>query len=592
MILWHGFCSVHKRFTVGQIEAARRRFPDVRVIVHPECPMPVVDAADASGSTDYITKAIAGAPAGSTFAIGTEINLVQRLANQNPQHKIFCLDSVVCPCSTMYRIHPSYIAWVLEALTRGQVLNRITVTEEVAIPARVALERMLSLRPASAVEERGDFRMKHIIVVGSGIAGLIAALELSRKYSVTLVTKARLEDSNTRFAQGGIAAAMFSDDSVAEHIADTLRAGAGLCDPAAVEVLCSEGPARIRDLVRLGVDFDQHNGELARGLEAAHTRARVLHAGGDSTGLTIELALARAVRAAGIPVMEHTFACDLILRNEQVAGLQVLSADGERHDIDADAVILASGGAGQLYLHTTNPAVATGDGVAMALRAGAQLADLEFYQFHPTALAAPGTFLISEAVRGDGAVLLDANGRRFMQHIHAGAELAPRDVVARGIARQMAAQNGQPVHARRHRAGCILSRATLPYDRCCLPRDAGWIGRRRLFPSRRLHTTGWVGYAPTSGAAPPFPGSSRSVKSRAPGSTEPTAWLPIPCSRAWFSRGDAQRYCSMKMLPKERLPHLLVDARCWTACAPATLPVPQRDPCTTPSRLTVWPCKT
>ena len=202
--------------------------------------------------------------------------------------------------------------------------------------------------------------MKHIIVVGSGIAGLIAALELSCKHAVTLVTKARLEDSNTRFAQGGIAAAMFSDDSVAEHIADTLRAGAGLCDPEAVEVLCSEGPARIRDLVRLGVDFDQHNGELARGLEAAHTHARVLHAGGDSTGLTIELALARAVRAAGIPVMEHTFACDLILRNQEgnqeVAGLQVLSTNRERHDIGADAVILASGGAGQMYLHTTNPA--------------------------------------------------------------------------------------------------------------------------------------------------------------------------------------------------------------------------------------------
>jgi quinolinate synthase len=150
VILWHGFCSVHKRFTVGQIQAARRRFPDVRVIVHPECPMPVVDAADASGSTDYITKAIAAAPDGSTFAIGTEINLVQRLANQNPQHKIFCLDSVVCPCSTMYRIHPSYIAWVLEALTERRVLNRITVPEDVAIPARIALERMLNLKPASA----------------------------------------------------------------------------------------------------------------------------------------------------------------------------------------------------------------------------------------------------------------------------------------------------------------------------------------------------------------------------------------------------------------------------------------------------------
>jgi L-aspartate oxidase len=317
--------------------------------------------------------------------------------------------------------------------------------------------------------------MKHIIVVGSGIAGLIAALELSRKHAVTLVTKARLEDSNTRFAQGGIAAAMFPDDSVAEHIADTLRAGAGLCDPEAVEVLCTEGPARIRDLVRLGVDFDQHNGELARGLEAAHTRARVLHAGGDSTGLSIELALARAVRAAGISVLEHTFACDLILRNGEVAGLQVMSANGDRHEIDASAVVLASGGAGQLYLHTTNPVVATGDGVAMALRAGAQLADLEFYQFHPTALGGPGTFLISEAVRGDGAVLLDANGRRFMQHIHAAAELAPRDVVARGIARQMAAQNGQPVLLDATGLGASFLAQRFPtIDAACRARGLDW----------------------------------------------------------------------------------------------------------------------
>jgi L-aspartate oxidase len=287
--------------------------------------------------------------------------------------------------------------------------------------------------------------MKKILVVGSGIAGLIAAFELSRKYAVTLVTKAQLEDSNTRWAQGGIAAAMFSDDSAAEHIADTLRAGAGLCDPAAVEVLCTEGPERIRDLIALGVAFDLHNGELARGLEAAHSRPRVLHAGGDSTGLTIETALARAVRKAGITLLEHTFAIDLILQEGHVAGLEVLNPDNIRQNLHADAVILASGGAGQLYLHTTNPSVATGDGVAMALRAGAQLADLEFYQFHPTALVSPETFLISEAVRGEGALLLDANGRRFMQHIHADAELAPRDVVARGIARQMAAQNGQPV---------------------------------------------------------------------------------------------------------------------------------------------------
>ena len=147
VILWHGFCSVHKRFTVEQIDMARQRHPGVQVIVHPECPMAVVDAADASGSTDFIKKAIEAAAPGSTFAIGTEINMVQRLANEHPEHTIFCLDSIICPCSTMYRIHPSYIAWVLESLERGTILNRITVPEAVAIPARIALERMLSLLP-------------------------------------------------------------------------------------------------------------------------------------------------------------------------------------------------------------------------------------------------------------------------------------------------------------------------------------------------------------------------------------------------------------------------------------------------------------
>ncbi len=147
VILWNGFCSVHKRFTTGQIDAARTKFPGVRVIVHPECPAEVVDAADEAGSTDYIVKAIAAAPAGQVFAIGTEINLVQRLAVQYPQHKIFCLDPVICPCSTMYRIHPGYLAWVLEALLRGEVLNRITVSVSVAVPARVALERMLASKP-------------------------------------------------------------------------------------------------------------------------------------------------------------------------------------------------------------------------------------------------------------------------------------------------------------------------------------------------------------------------------------------------------------------------------------------------------------
>lgn len=287
--------------------------------------------------------------------------------------------------------------------------------------------------------------MKTVIVVGSGIAGLIAALELRRKFEVTLVTKAQLAESNTRWAQGGIAAAMFADDSVVEHVEDTLRAGAGLCDRRAVEILCAEGPERIRGLIQLGVAFDHQNGELARGLEAAHSRPRVLHAGGDATGLNIETALVRAVRASSIKVLEHTFACDLTMKAGCVNGLEIIDEHGLHLTLSADIVVIASGGAGQLYRHTTNPSVATGDGVAMALRAGAQIENPEFYQFHPTALAVPGTFLISEAVRGEGAVLLDAHGRRFMQAIHADAELAPRDVVARGIARQMSAQGGLPV---------------------------------------------------------------------------------------------------------------------------------------------------
>lgn len=284
-----------------------------------------------------------------------------------------------------------------------------------------------------------------VIVVGSGIAGLSAALELSRAHRVTLVTKSQLAEANTRYAQGGIAAVMTAEDRVAEHVEDTLRAGAGLCRREAVEVLCTEGPERVHDLIRIGVAFDRHKGVLAQGREAAHSRARVLHAGGDATGLAIEMALVAAVQNADIEVCEHTFAADLLLRDDQVSGLEVLDDAGQLLILAADAVVLAAGGAGHLYPYTTNPRVATGDGVALALRAGAQLADLEFYQFHPTALSAEGGFLISEAVRGDGAVLRAMDGTRFMQAIHPDAELAPRDVVARGIAAQMARQGDRPV---------------------------------------------------------------------------------------------------------------------------------------------------
>ncbi len=344
-----------------------------------------------------------------------------------------------------------------------------------------------------------------VIVVGSGIAGLVAALELSKIHQVTLITKSRLAESNTRYAQGGIAAVMSADDSIAEHVDDTIRAGAGLCRREAVEILCTEGPERVRELIELGVAFDRKQGDLARGLEAAHSHARVLHAGGDATGLAIEMALVEAVRSARIEVLEHTFAAGLLLGGDGVRGLEIVDPGQRRIHLSADAVILASGGAGHLYPYTTNPSVATGDGVALALRAGAELADLEFYQFHPTALSAPGGFLVSEAVRGDGAVLRAADGTRFMPAVHPDAELAPRDVVARGIAAQMARQGGTPVfldatgmgaeflaqrfptiHAACLRAGLDWTRVPIPVA----PAAHYWMGGIRTDVSGRTSLRG------------------------------------------------------------------------------------------------------
>ncbi len=297
--------------------------------------------------------------------------------------------------------------------------------------------------------------MASVLVIGSGLGGLLAAVRAADTgHRVVLVTKSVLPESNTRYAQGGIAAALFRDDSVDAHVLDTLRAGAGLCDPVAVRVLCEEGPARVRDLIRFGVDFDRDESGVARGLEAAHSRSRVVHAGGDATGAAVEAALVATVRRrAAIEVREHTMLVDLLVNDQEavgggsgaVYGARVLGPDGVQQNLYSDAVILATGGAGALFRHTTNPAVATGDGVAAAYRAGASVADLEFYQFHPTALAVPGTPLVSEAVRGEGAVLRNSAGERFMLAVHPDAELAPRDVVARAIAHEMSKQGGDPV---------------------------------------------------------------------------------------------------------------------------------------------------
>ena len=285
---------------------------------------------------------------------------------------------------------------------------------------------------------------KRVAVVGSGIAGLVAALEAAKNHDVLLISKADLGESNTHYAQGGIAAVTSDDDSIASHITDTEAAGAGLCWPDAVAALCSEGPTRINDLIALGVHFDQADGHLARGLEAAHSHARVLHAGGDATGADISRALVAAARSRLLGVHENAFLTKITTDAGRVTGITYLDASGSQH-AEVDVVILASGGAGQLYRHTTNPSVTTGDGVAAALWAGAWLADVEFYQFHPTALAVPGSFLISVAVRGEGATLINERGHRFMLDIDPRGELAPRDLVARGIQAEMIAQGGQPI---------------------------------------------------------------------------------------------------------------------------------------------------
>ena len=287
------------------------------------------------------------------------------------------------------------------------------------------------------------------IVIGSGIAGLYAA-HYARQYgSVLILTKGRLSQSNTRYAQGGVAAAVAAEDSPALHWHDTIVAGAGLCDPRAVMILVSEGPACVRELMTLGVHFDTLHGEITLANEGAHSVPRVLHARGDATGAEIEGALSRHTRRSPVTIREGYLATKLLVQGGRCVGVEALDGrEGAFHTFRSRNVILCSGGAGQLYAYTTNPGIATGDGVALAFAAGAGISDLEFFQFHPTALRATGapSFLISEAVRGAGAFLRNSHGERFMPRYHECAELAPRDVVARAAASEMAQTRGGCVY--------------------------------------------------------------------------------------------------------------------------------------------------
>jgi L-aspartate oxidase len=280
-----------------------------------------------------------------------------------------------------------------------------------------------------------------VLVVGSGVAGLTAAVRLASQtlgngtLNVGVITKDELSQSTTRFAQGGIAGVLREDeDSTDLHVADTLAAGAGLCDKEAVRVLVDEGPGRIEELISLGAVFDREvSGSLSLAREGGHSRARVVHAGGAATGQEVERALVDATRQRVTKVLERTFTVDLMMSADRCVGVIARMPDGRLQEIRSTHVVLATGGAGQLYAVTTNPSQATGDGIAMALRVGVAVADMEFIQFHPTALHHPlmPRPLLSEALRGHGALIRDAHGERFVD------EMAPRDVVSRAMAKRM-----------------------------------------------------------------------------------------------------------------------------------------------------------
>jgi L-aspartate oxidase len=279
------------------------------------------------------------------------------------------------------------------------------------------------------------------LVLGSGIAGVRAAIELARVGHVLMLNKGALYESSTEYAQGGIAAALGEDDEVSLHLHDTLQAGDGLCREEAVRILVEEGPRLIQELIEWGMKFDRNGTKLAFTREGAHSRSRVLHAHGDSTGREILRALmAKAKSLHAIQIQPYAFAVDLLTEGRRVVGAEYLDEKtGALQRVLANSVLLATGGMGQVYKETTNPAVATGDGVAIAWRAGAMLSDLEFVQFHPTALYVKGAprFLLSEALRGEGAQLRNIDLERFMPRYHEAAELAPRDIVSRAIVMEM-----------------------------------------------------------------------------------------------------------------------------------------------------------
>lgn len=302
---------------------------------------------------------------------------------------------------------------------------------------------MITTRYIGVLDKDAPVLATDFLIIGSGIAGLFTALKASQHGRVVVLTKKTIKDSNTGLAQGGIAAAVHEEDSPFLHLEDTLEAGAGLCDIGAVDVLVREGPDRVRELIELGAHFDTRNGNISLAREGAHSKARILHVA-DATGEAIRLALAnKCEENPGIDIVEEQFVVDILTDPEDRECQGVLVYDNQQHRnliYIARAVIIATGGAGQLYKYTTNPDVATADGMAACYRAGCRLTDLEFIQFHPTVLYSEDNqrFLISEAVRGEGGILLNTEGERFMPRYHELKDLAPRDIVSRAILSEMA----------------------------------------------------------------------------------------------------------------------------------------------------------
>ena len=347
------------------------------------------------------------------------------------------------------------------------------------LPDALGRRYLLAFDTEGCVEHHCD-----VLVVGSGIAGLTAAIAGSRTRTVALVTKGVITETNTWYAQGGIAGAVGEADSVELHLADTLVVGQGLCDEDVVRAVVGEAPEALADLQELGVSFDlEAGGEVALAREGGHSLPRVLHSG-DSTGAMIQSSLTKALRESAVEVFEQRFLVDLLTAGDRCVGALVLDTESGGFEVFwARAVVLATGGAGQAYRVTTNPLIATGDGLAAAWRAGAEVADLEFVQFHPTALdhdAAP-RFLLTEALRGEGARLLDAEGRRFMLGVHPLAELAPRDVVSRAIERVMieSGRNNVSLDARHLGEEYLRTRFPTIWAACA---EAGYDLSRDLVP--------------------------------------------------------------------------------------------------------------